>query len=156
MTKKVIQKYAKPKMICPFCQERKADGNFRPFAVNGISMHVRMMHPERDDEFQTHRQQYIDEFACDNDGILLESKSKPNPESKADPGAAPAPVINTEAIPIAEHDRTTPEEISTPPPQATPPPAKNLVKKPEPPIPQKENFQDEQESRGYNPYASGY
>ena len=77
----VKQKYRKPKMICPFCQERKADGNFRAFSINGMTMHVRQIHPEHDNEYQAHRTEYMERFACDVDGVLTipESKSAPMP-----------------------------------------------------------------------------
>jgi len=159
MTKKLSQKYAKPKMICPFCQERKADGNFRDFSVNGISMHIRQIHPEHYDEFQTHRKKFVEEFACDDTGVLLKTKPVPKPEPKIEPSvAAPAPSINTEAIPIDEQVHSGHKEIPAPPPKATPPPAKSHVEKPEPKDPQKGKFQDDPEpkSRGYDPYTHGY
>lgn len=147
----VKQKYRKPKMICPFCQARKADGNFRAFSINGMTMHVRQIHPEHDNEYQAHRPEYMERFACDVDGVLAV------PDSKPEPTQPPEAVIVEEPIsePVyVELDDTPPAATPT----ATPAPKPPATPIDEPVNPKKEEFRHEPDPKGYeyNPYASGY
>lgn len=61
-------RYQKPKMICPFCKERADNGNYRAFAVSGIRAHIRFKHPEKYEEFASHREMFVDRFSCDEEG----------------------------------------------------------------------------------------
>lgn len=147
MTDEESKKYSKPKVICPFCQERQPNGNFRAFAVNGMSMHVRMQHPDKYDEYQTHRDKYIKKFACDDEGNLIGQEPDPEPE----------PVVEQEVISEQTHvDPPAP----APTPAPTPAPMKTPKQKPEPEpkSPKKESFpaksspEPKSEKYEYNPY----
>lgn len=152
------KKYSKPKVICPFCQERQPNGNFRAFAVNGMSMHVRMQHPDKYDEYQTHRDKYIKRFACDNEGNLIGENSEPVPKIK--PEIVEEEVISEQTYVELEEPKEIEKPTPTPPPVKIPVkqvPKKTPVKKPKPipEEPMQEEFPDDREPERsvYNPYG---
>lgn len=156
MAEEKEQKYRKPKVICPFCQERQPNGNFRAFAVNGMSMHVRMQHPEKYDEYQTHREKYIAKFACDDDGVIIGSTTivKPIPEPIVEEEVISEPEEPSKFVKVGEHISTQEDTVVIRHEEDNIP-AKKITIKPEPKVPKKEEFPDDKEPERYeyNPYG---
>ena len=117
----------KPRIICPFCKERSDNGNYRAFAVSGIGAHIRFKHPERYEEFTTHRVMFIDRFSCDEEG---------NPTS-GQPIEIDIPYVAPEVI--SESEPVGSQEVISEPEES--------AQKPEPKAPQKEKFQDDPEPK---------